>query len=83
MHYDANMLRYSLVTRTELVEQRGRTRRSSAAARSPVILAQFSTRLPPELLERLRVAAPQLGMRQADIAAAALDAFLSERGFKR
>ncbi len=82
MHYDANMLRSLLVMRTELVERRGWTRKSSAAARSPVILAQFSTRLPPELLERLRIAAPQLGMRQADIAAVALDAFLTERGFK-
>ena len=35
----------------------------------------------PELLERLRVAAPQLGMRQSDIAAAALDGYLRGRGF--
>jgi hypothetical protein len=49
--------------------------------RAPVVLSQFSTRLPPELLERLRVAAPQLEMRQSDITAAALDAFLRERGF--
>jgi len=65
------------------VEQRRRTRSSSTAARSPVVLAQFSTRLPPELLERLRIAAPQLGMRQADVAAIAIDSFLSDRGFKR
>lgn len=47
----------------------------------PVVLAPFSTRLPPELLERLRVAASQLGLRQGEMAAAALDVFLSEEGF--
>ena len=47
----------------------------------PRVLAPFSTRLPPELLERLRVAAPQLGLRQGEIAAAALDLFLAEEGF--
>ena len=34
---------------------------------APLILAQFSTRLPPELLGRLRIAAPQLGLRQSDV----------------
>ena len=47
----------------------------------PVVLAQFSTRLPPEILDRLRIAAPQLGMHQGEIAAAALDIFLTEEGF--
>ena len=47
----------------------------------PIVLAPFSTRLPPELLERLRIAAPQLGLRQGEIAAAALDLFLTEEGF--
>ena len=47
----------------------------------PIVLAPFSTRLPPELLERLRVAAPQLGLRQGELAAAALDLFLVEEGF--
>jgi hypothetical protein len=51
------------------------------AITAPLLLAQFSTRLPPELLERLRVAAPQLDLRQSDIAAAALDAFLRRPGF--
>jgi predicted transcriptional regulator len=51
------------------------------AITAPLVLAQFSTRLPPELLERLRVAAPQMEMRQSDITAAALDAFLRRRGF--
>ena len=47
----------------------------------PIVLAPFSTRLPPELLERLRVAAPQLGLRQGEIAAAAPDLFLADEGF--
>jgi predicted transcriptional regulator len=51
------------------------------AITAPLVLAQFSTRLPPDLLERLRVAAPQLDLRQSDITAAALDAFLRRRGF--
>jgi hypothetical protein len=45
-----------------------------------VLLAPFSTRIPPELLERLRVAA-QLGLHQSEIAAIAIDAFLAEHGF--
>jgi hypothetical protein len=48
---------------------------------APLVLAQFSTRLPPELLERLRVAAPPIEMRQSDIIAAPLDAFLRRPGF--
>ena len=47
----------------------------------PVVLVQFSTRLAPELLSRLRVAAPQLGMRQSDIAAEAIDGYLRRHGF--
>jgi hypothetical protein len=47
----------------------------------PVVLAPFSTRLRPDLLDRLRIAAPQLGLRQGEIAAAALDLFLTEEGF--
>jgi hypothetical protein len=46
-----------------------------------VVLTPFSTRLPPELLDRLRIAAPQLGLHQGEIAAAALDIFLAEEGF--
>jgi hypothetical protein len=62
---------------------RTETRRSPdrGAIAAPLVLAQFSTRLPPELLGRLRVAAPQLELRQSDITAAALDAFLRRRGF--
>ena len=50
-------------------------------ASARLVLAPFSTRLPPELLERLRIAAPQLGLRQGEIAATAIDRFLSEYGF--
>jgi hypothetical protein len=46
-----------------------------------VVLAPFSTRLPPDLLDRLRIAAPRLGLRQGEIAATALDTFLTEEGF--
>jgi hypothetical protein len=46
-----------------------------------VVLGPFSAGLPPELLDRLRVAAPQLGLRQGEIAAAVLDIFLTEEGF--
>jgi hypothetical protein len=47
---------------------------------APVVLAPFSTRLPPTILERLRRAAPQLGLRQGEITAAALDRFLGDHG---
>jgi hypothetical protein len=59
----------------------GRTIRGGEPLTAPLLLSQFSTRLPPNLLERLRVAAPQLGMRQSDITATALDVFLRGRGF--
>lgn len=58
-----------------------RRRPERRAVTAPLVLAQFSTRLPPALLGRLRVAAPQLDLRQSDITAAALDAFLRRRGF--
>jgi hypothetical protein len=57
-----------------------RRRPEREAITAPLVLAQFSTRLPAKLLERLRVAAPQLELRQSDITAAALDAFLRRRG---
>jgi hypothetical protein len=47
---------------------------------SAEVLAPFSTRLPPLLIERLRVAAPQLGMRQGEITARAIDRFLRDHG---
>jgi hypothetical protein len=46
-----------------------------------VVLVPCATRLPPGVLDRLRVAAPQLGLRQPEITAAAPDLFLSEEGF--
>jgi hypothetical protein len=46
-----------------------------------VVLAPFSTRLAPELVDRLRVAAPQLRMRQGEIAAVAIDRYLKEHGY--
>ena len=54
---------------------------TASAPAAPLVVAQFSTRLPLELLERLRIAAPQLRMRQAEITAAALHNFLSRHGF--
>jgi hypothetical protein len=59
-------------------EMRRRSERRAITA--PLVKVQFSTRLPPELLERLRVASPQLDLRQSDITAAALDTFLRRRG---
>jgi hypothetical protein len=40
-----------------------------------------STTLPPELLERLRFAASEHGLRQDEIAAAAIDFFLAEHWY--
>lgn len=71
------MLREAMMTR----EERSGGGSQQAEARSPVVLEQFSTRLPPDVLARLRVAAPQLGLRQSDIAATAIDRFLRRRGF--
>ena len=59
------------------------TRHPAAPVTAPndqEVLAPFSTRLPPLLIERLRVAAPQLGMRQGEIAACAIDRFLHDHG---
>jgi hypothetical protein len=58
-----------------------RHRLELAVATGSIVLAQFSTSLPPALLERLHEAPAQLGVRQAEIAAAALDEFLARRGF--
>jgi hypothetical protein len=72
-HYYSYMLRdAAMSSKTRPVENR----RSSA-----IVLEQFSTRLPPEVLARLRVAAPQLGLRQSEIAATAIDRYLKRRGF--
>lgn len=53
---------------------------AEARSATPVLLAPFSTRLPPPILERLRRAAPRLGLRQSEITAAALDRYLREHG---
>jgi hypothetical protein len=68
---------------TSTKERRGssHTARSVDASIAPLVLSRFSTRLPPNLLKRLRVAAPQLGLRQSDITATALDDFLRGQGF--
>src|SRR5206468_3935225 len=51
------------------------------AVGSRALLAPFSTRLPPELVERLRIAAPQLHLRQGEIAAIAIDRYLQQHGY--
>jgi hypothetical protein len=48
---------------------------------APRSLDPVSNRLPRELLDRLRIAAPQLRLRRGEIAAAAIDRFLSDYGF--
>jgi hypothetical protein len=79
-HYYSYMLRD-----VEMSSKRGVAVNAQLAhpteSRSALVLEQFSTRLPPEVLARLRVAAPQLGLRQSDIAATAIDRFLRRRGF--
>jgi hypothetical protein len=62
-------------------EHDGRRRSRVEGARSRLLLAPFSTRLPPELIERLRVAAPHLHQRQGEIAAIAIDRYLHEHGY--
>jgi hypothetical protein len=74
------MLREARVTRDGKSAVNSR-QAHSVESQSTVVLEQFSTRLPPEVLARLRVAAPQLGLRQSDIAATAIDRFLRRRGF--
>ena len=61
--------------------RRDRPWQSSALATYPLVLAPFSTRLPPELLDRLLIGATRLGLRQGEIAAVAIDRFLIEYGF--
>ena len=46
-----------------------------------IMLMPISTEVPPEVVDhRLRAAALQVGIRQGDIIALALDAFLEEEG---
>ena len=44
------------------------------------MLMPISTEVPPEVVDRLRAAALQVGIRQGDIIALALDAFFEEEG---
>jgi hypothetical protein len=53
------------------------SRRPSMAT---IMLMPISTEVPPEVVDRLRAAALQVGIRQGDIIALALDAFLEEEG---
>ncbi len=66
----------------DLAALRTRTHPAAPAppSHSPEVLAPFSTRLPPDLIERLRIAAPQIGMRQGEIAATAIDRYLRAHG---
>ena len=50
------------------------------APRTAATLVGFSTRVPPDLLRRLQIAAPQLGLRQAEITAHALHDWLARHG---
>ncbi len=45
------------------------------------MLVPISTEVPEAVVGRLRAAALRVGMRQGDIIALALDAFLEEEGF--
>lgn len=66
----------------DLASVRSRTHPAAPTptASSREVLAPFSTRLPPDLIERLRIAAPQIGMRQGEITATAIDRFLRDHG---
>jgi hypothetical protein len=46
-----------------------------------LVLMPISTEVPQEVVDRLRAAALHVGIRQGDIIALALDAFLEEEGF--
>jgi hypothetical protein len=54
----------------------------AARVAQPVVVAPFSTRLPPEILGRLRIAAsqPRLGQSEITVPALDLDRFLAEGG---
>ena len=64
-----------------VLDRRARRDRDCASVASKGVLRQFSARLPIELLERPRIAAPQLHMTQSTITAEALHAFLAREGF--
>jgi hypothetical protein len=63
-------------------EARSRLGRGGAAKPAEyALLAPFSTGIPVGLLERLRVAARQLGLCEREIAAEAIERLLDEEGF--
>jgi hypothetical protein len=64
---------------SEVLALQGRA--GDARTPGPVLLAPFSIGLSPELLDRLRAAAPELGLPESMIAAAALALFLEGEGF--
>ena len=53
----------------------------AAGTAEPVLLAPFSTGLPPELIDRLRAAAHELGLPESVIATVAIALFLEGEGF--
>lgn len=55
--------------------------RPSALLPERLVLVPVSTEVPQEVVDRLRAAASHVGIRQGDIIALALDAFLEEEGF--
>ncbi len=52
----------------------------SSASFIEAAFVPISTQVPPEVVDRLRAAALQIGIRQEDIIAVALDSFLEEEG---
>jgi len=53
----------------------------AARAGEPVLLAPFSTGLPPELIDRLRGTTRELGLPESLIATVAIAVFLEGEGF--
>jgi hypothetical protein len=56
------------------------SRALSSASFVEAAFVPISTQVPPEVVDRLRAAALQIGIRQEDIIAVALDSFLEEEG---
>jgi hypothetical protein len=56
-------------------------RAGDARTPGPMLLTPVSTGLPPELIDRLRAAAFELGLPQSVIAAVAIALFLEGEGF--
>lgn len=54
---------------------------SQPPATESLVLVPISTEVPQAVVDRLRAAALHVGIRQGDMIALALDAFLEEEGF--